>query len=106
MQSKQEEEWARELARRQKIQNTNQEYIDTALREPLEKIMVATLNKMPEEPAQFMRDYISLHYFFERMQLEKQEPDPRAIRRENLRVGDLDDLKEEVKSLEREKYRF
>ena len=30
--------------------------------------MVATLNKMPEEPAQFMKDYISLHYFFERKQ--------------------------------------
>ena len=32
--------------------------------------MVSTLNKMPEEPAQFMKDYISLHYFFERVQTE------------------------------------
>lgn len=46
-----------------------------ALREPLEKIMVATLNKMPEEPAQFMRDYISLHYFFERVQPDKMPSD-------------------------------
>ena len=68
--------------------------------------MVATLNKMPEEPAQFMRDYISLHYFFERVQPEKILSDREQQARKGLRLQDLDDLKEEVKALEREKYRF
>lgn len=28
-------------------------------------MMIATLNEMPKEPAQHMKDYINLHYFFE-----------------------------------------
>ena len=44
----------------------NQAYIDSSLKQPFEKMIVATLNQMPQEPAQFMKDYISLHYFFEK----------------------------------------
>ncbi len=44
----------------------NQAYIEKYLAEPLQKMMVATLNQMPAEPSQHMQDYISLHYFFEK----------------------------------------
>lgn len=60
-----DDEWDKECHRRLKIQIANQAYIEKYLNEPLQKMMVATLNKMPEEPSQFMKDYISLHYFFE-----------------------------------------
>ena len=71
-------------------------------------MMVATLNKMPEDPAQHMKDYISLHYFFEKenknTSVQSQQADEEM--RANLRSQDLKDLKKELQLMQEENLKF
>lgn len=69
-----------------KVQAANASYISKTLSKPLNQMMIATLNKMPEEPAQQMKDYISLHYFFEqKSRVIDDLPETDDERREGLR---------------------
>ena len=70
-------------------------------------MMIATLNKMPEEPSQFMKDYISLHYFFEQEKnasIESQKDDTEL--RARVRSKDLVKLRQEVQIMKEENARF
>ena len=72
-------------------------------------MMIATLNIMPESPAQHMKDYISLHYFYEQKVLPDEEgtEEDEEVKREGLRRQDVDELRAEVARLTKEhaKYR-
>ena len=76
--------------------------------------MIATLNVMPEEPAQHMKDYINLHYFFEQArdkQSTGKENDESAEKekmpdREELRHGDLVTIRNELAILKMEHKKF
>jgi hypothetical protein len=49
---------------------------------------------MPEDPAEFMKDYISLHYFYEKKKpVEQSNEEDDANKRKGLRVGDLQELR-------------
>ena len=50
-------------------------------------MMIATLNIMPESPAQHMKDYISLHYFYEQKVAEDETgtEEEEEVKREGLR---------------------
>ena len=54
--------------------------------------MISTLNAVPEEPAQHMKDYIGLHYFSEQIEASKQKDilgKEMGIKRDGLRQKDL-----------------
>ena len=63
--------------------------------------MISTLNQMPSEPAEHMKDYINLHYFYEQKQMIKRCDSQNSvtedgIKRAGLRRRDLDELKNEI----------
>ena len=60
-----EREVKREVEKRRELQQENQEYIEKNLKEVLQKMMVATLNLQPKDPAQYMIDYLNLHYYYQ-----------------------------------------
>ena len=71
--------------------------------------MISTLNAVPEEPAQHMKDYIGLHYFSEQIEASKQKDilgKEMGIKREGLRQKDLQDLKEEIARVRMEHQKF
>ena len=55
---------------------------------------------MPKDPAKHMKEYISLHYFFEKKKPEEPEnsADGENLRK-GLRVGDLQALRQQVDRL-------
>ena len=90
-----------------KIQTANATYINKTLNKPLHQMMIATLNQMPEEPAQHMKDYIGLHYFYEQKPaITEMTPLTDAEKRKGLRVKDLEDLRVECNRLRIEKDKF
>ena len=73
-------------------------------------MMIATLNNMPEEPAEHMKDYINLHYFYEQKALNRSESmgsvTHDGIKRSGLRRKDLSDLREELERIKVEHKKF
>ena len=65
---------------------------------------------MPEEPAEHMKDYINLHYFYEAKKIEisssMQAITADGIKREGLRYQDLQELKNEVNKVKKEYKKF
>ena len=75
--------------------------------------MIATLNVMPDDPAQHMKEYINLHYFFETRPKDSSkdlaaatDKEKEIELREGLRLRDLDALKKEVSLLRQEHQKF
>ena len=70
--------------------------------------MIATLNIMPESPAQHMKDYISLHYFYEQKEAAEEEgtEEEEEVKREGLRRQDVEELRAEVARLTREHHKY
>ena len=97
-----QEEWRVEVERRARKQRMNQMYIQRILSGTLHQMMIATLNAMPEEPTEFMKEYIRTHYTSEG-ESPSSAPTPRARaqmeERQQVGVKDLARLKEEIAEL-------
>lgn len=104
-----EENWRLEKERRARAQRTNQLYIHKILSGTLHQMMIATLNSMPEEPTEFMKEYIRTHYTNDE---DTPQPTPteteRAKMEERQLVGvkDLARLKAEIAELQATKSKF
>ena len=61
-------------------------------------MMIATLNIMPEEPCDFMKDYISMHYLDMTAQSQKENEGERR-KRAKVGLNDLKKLRNEVDDL-------
>ena len=76
----------------------------------MNKMMIGTLNNMSSEPAETMKDYINLHYFYEQKALNRTDScesvTADGIKRTGLRRKDLDDLKAEVEKIKLEHKKF
>ena len=83
----------------------NQLYIESTLSGILNQMMIATLNRMPEEPSEFMKEYISLHYL-DMNQSEKNEDEEMQMKRERLGKNDLNTLRAEVDELKDQHAKF
>ena len=78
-------------------------YIKRILDGTLHQMMIATLNQMPEEPTEFMKEYIKTHYTNAE---ESPVPTPsqteraRMEERQTVGVKDLARLKKEIAELQ------
>ena len=72
----------------------------------MNQMMIATLNRMPEEPCEFMKDYISLHYLD--MTTSDIGPEDADKSKDRSRIGskDLDSLRNEVEELKDQHEKF
>ena len=66
---------------------------------------------MPSEPAEHMKDYINLHYFYEQKTIMARSDSQNSvtadgIKRQGLRQKDLEELKNEIAKVKKEYKKF